>query len=237
MFHPVDKTVLLVTEYYHKPELYVANQTILDDIQHLVNLRPHASPMISYSMDFNTWLVNYNADNQPPEYFIYDRITKTTRFLFAIKPELVGKQLNRMIGFEFESRDGIKIQAYLSLPPKAVLLRPDQLQNSEEIKLAEMGLLPVEPQKMVLLVHGGPKARDFFGFSPMNAWLADRGYAVMQVNFRGSIGFGKRLTNLGDGEWGRKMHNDLLDAVEFAIRHGIAKKNSTAIMGGSYGGI
>lgn len=132
MFHPIDKTVLLVTEYYHKPELYVANQTILDDIQHLVNLRPHASPMISYSMDFNTWLVNYNADNQPPEYFIYDRIAKTTRFLFAIKPELVGSQLNSMRGFDFESRDGIKIQAYLSLPPK---VDSYNVQSSDQIQI------------------------------------------------------------------------------------------------------
>lgn len=104
------------------------------------------------------------------------------------------------------------------------------------MKLAEVGMLPAEPQKLVLLVHGGPKARDFFGFSPMNVWLADRGYAVLQVNFRGSVGFGKKLTNLGDGEWGRKMHDDLLDAVEFAIRNKIARRDQIAIMGGSYGG-
>lgn len=104
------------------------------------------------------------------------------------------------------------------------------------MKLAEVGMLPAEPQKLVLLVHGGPKARDFFGFSPTNVWLADRGYAVLQVNFRGSVGFGKKLTNLGDGEWGRKMHDDLLDAVEFAIRNKIARRDQIAIMGGSYGG-
>jgi dipeptidyl aminopeptidase/acylaminoacyl peptidase len=118
MFHPVDKTILVVTEYYHKPELYVANQTVLEDIQNLVNLRPHGSPMITYSSDFNTWLVTYNTDSQPPEFFIYDRLTKATRYLFSAKPELYGKQLNRMIGFDFEARDGLKLQAYLSLPPK-----------------------------------------------------------------------------------------------------------------------
>lgn len=112
----MDKTILLVTEHYHKPELYVANQTILDDVQYLVNLRPHASPMMSYSADFNTWLVTYNADNQPPEYFVYERQTKIARYLFSAKPELNGKQLSKMIGFDFESRDGMKLQAYLSLP-------------------------------------------------------------------------------------------------------------------------
>lgn len=104
------------------------------------------------------------------------------------------------------------------------------------MKLAELEMLPAEPQKMVLLVHGGPKARDFNWFSPMNAWLTDRGYAVLQVNFRGSVGFGKNLTNAGNGEWGRKMHDDLLDAVEFAIRKQIARRDQIAIMGGSYGG-
>jgi dipeptidyl aminopeptidase/acylaminoacyl peptidase len=125
VFHPIDKTILLVTEYFHKPELYVANQTILDDVQHLVNLRPHASPIITNSMDFNTWLVSYNADNQPPEYFVYDRTTKSARYLFAAKPELAGKQMNRMIGFDFESRDGLKLQAYLSLPPKVSITQTE----------------------------------------------------------------------------------------------------------------
>lgn len=122
MFHPVDKTILVVTEYYHKPELYVANQTILEDVQHLVNLRPNASPMISYSSDFNTWLVTYNADNQAPEFFVYDRLTKAARYLFSAKPELNGRQLSRMIGFDYESRDGLKLQAYLSLPPRVCVL-------------------------------------------------------------------------------------------------------------------
>jgi dipeptidyl aminopeptidase/acylaminoacyl peptidase len=80
------------------------------------------------------------------------------------------------------------------------------------------------------------KARDFYGYSGMIAWLTNRNYAVMQVNFRGSAGFGKNLTNSGNGEWGRKMHHDLLDAVEFAVAKGVARRDQIAIVGASYGG-
>jgi dipeptidyl aminopeptidase/acylaminoacyl peptidase len=89
---------------------------------------------------------------------------------------------------------------------------------------------------MVLLVHGGPWARDLYGFDPNHQWLADRGLAVLSVNFRGSTGFGKAFVNAGDLEWGRKMHDDLIDAVDWAVKQGIAERDRVAIMGGSYGG-
>jgi dipeptidyl aminopeptidase/acylaminoacyl peptidase len=89
---------------------------------------------------------------------------------------------------------------------------------------------------MLLLVHGGPWARDLYGFDPNHQWLADRGLAVLSVNFRGSTGFGKKFVNAGDLEWGRKMHDDLIDAVDWAVKQGIAERDRVAIMGGSYGG-
>ena len=89
---------------------------------------------------------------------------------------------------------------------------------------------------MVLLVHGGPWARDAYGYNSYHQWLANRGYAVLSVNFRGSVGFGKAFVNAGDLQWGRKMHDDLLDAVEWAVKQGIADRHRIAIMGGSYGG-
>ncbi|KAI6187832.1 Dipeptidyl peptidase family member 6 [Aphelenchoides besseyi] len=236
IFHPVDRTVLSVTEYYHKPEHYVANATILDDMQYLANLRPHASPIIeSTSNDFNLWLVTYTSDSHPFEYFLYDRRTKHAKYLFTTRPELINKPINKMVGFDFNARDGLKIQAYLSLPPQAKLLSADQV-HGENVELAKIGLLPVNPQKLIVFVHGGPKARDFFGFSSFNAWLTNRNYAVLQVNFRGSVGFGKKLINAGNGEWARKMHTDLLDAVDFVVKKGIARRDSIAIMGASYGG-
>ena len=89
---------------------------------------------------------------------------------------------------------------------------------------------------MVLLVHGGPWARDSWGYDGTHQWLANRGYAVLSVNFRGSTGFGKTLTNAGDKQWGAKMHDDLIDAVEWAVAEGITAADTVAIMGGSYGG-
>uniref|UniRef100_F1LBV8 Prolyl endopeptidase n=1 Tax=Ascaris suum TaxID=6253 RepID=F1LBV8_ASCSU len=141
-----------------------------------------------------------------------------------------------MIGFNFSTHDNFTIQAYLSLPPDVMMSNASQSNDAERLKDANMGLLPAIPQKMIVYVHGGPQYRDRFGFSAENIWLTNRGYAVLQVNFRGSTGFGKRIANAGNGEWGGKMHSDLIDAVNFAIQRGIANRSQIAIMGGSYGG-
>ncbi|CAJ0580830.1 unnamed protein product, partial [Mesorhabditis spiculigera] len=234
--HPSEKNLLAVTEVYHRPELYVANETAMEDFQYLVNLRPHGSlQLLSLSKDMNTWLVTYLSAEKPFEVFVYRRWLKTAEFLFNTHPQLEGFKLNKQVGFDFPARDNLQLQAYLSLPPDAKLKNTTDVAAPDQV-YAEMGMLPVRAQKLVVMVHGGPKARDVYGFSPINAWLTSRGYAVLQVNFRGSVGFGKRLTNAGDGEWGRKMHYDLLDAVEFAVAKGIADRDQVAIMGGSYGG-
>ncbi|XGW14448.1 hypothetical protein V3C99_000618 [Haemonchus contortus] len=236
LIHPTDKTLLAVTEVYHKPELFVANDTVMDDLQYLVNLRPYGSlQILSMSLDMTTWLVTYLSSDKPHEVFLYRSWLKTAEFLFNTHPELEKYKLNRQVGFDFKTRDDMVLQAYLSLPPE-VPLRTAQEVPAADRSYAELGMLPVEPQKLVVLVHGGPKARDHYGYSSLNVFLTNRGYAVLQVNFRGSVGFGKRLTNAGDGEWGRKMHYDILDAVEFAVAKGITNKSQVAIMGGSYGG-
>jgi dipeptidyl aminopeptidase/acylaminoacyl peptidase len=116
--------------------------------------------------------------------------------------------------FSFQARDGMTIHGYLTFPPGVD--RKD---------------LP-----MVLNVHGGPWARDVWGFDPEAQWLANRGYLCVQVNFRGSTGYGKAFVNAGDREWGNAMQNDLTDAVEFAIGQGWADRERVAIYGGSYGG-
>jgi dipeptidyl aminopeptidase/acylaminoacyl peptidase len=122
---------------------------------------------------------------------------------------------------EIQSRDGLTLPSYYTLPPAS---DPDGDGK------------PASPVPTVLLVHGGPWGRDGYGFNSMHQWLANRGYAVLAVNFRGSTSFGKAFTNAGDLEWGRKMHDDLLDGVEWAAREGIAQRDQVAIMGGSYGG-
>ncbi|KAF1760018.1 hypothetical protein GCK72_008264 [Caenorhabditis remanei] len=236
LIHPVDKTLLAVTEVYHKPEIFVANDTFMDDLQYLVNLKPTGSiRIISMSVDMSTWLVTYQSADEPNDIYLYRRWNKKAELFMSTRPELKKYTLNKQIGFDFPARDDMTIQAYLSLPPQAPLLKSTQVPDGDRV-YANLGMIPAVPQKMVVLVHGGPKARDHYGFSPMNAWLTNRGYAVLQVNFRGSTGFGKRLTNAGNGEWGRKMHFDILDAVEFAVSKGIANRSEVAVMGGSYGG-
>jgi len=122
---------------------------------------------------------------------------------------------------EIRARDGLTLPSYLTLPPGS---DPDG------------DGVPEAAVPMVLLVHGGPWARDGYGFNRAHQWLANRGYAVLSVNFRGSTGFGKEFVNAANLEWGAKMHDDLIDAVEWAIGKGIAQRDKVAIMGGSYGG-
>src|SRR5439155_3600114 len=136
------------------------------------------------------------------------------RFLFDNQPDLNKYTLATMGPISFTSRDGLTIHGYLTLPPGQ-----------------ERQLLP-----LVLNVHGGPQVRDTWGYHPEAQWLANRGYACLQVNFRGSTGYGKRFLNAGDREWGGKMHDDLIDAVRWAVRRGIADPARVAIYGGSYGG-
>lgn len=122
---------------------------------------------------------------------------------------------------ELTARDGLKLVSYLTLPAEA-----DANHDSKAEK----------PVPLVLYVHSGPWARDSYGCGPYEQWLANRGYAVLSVNFRGSTGFGTAFTNAGNGEWAGKMHDDLLDAVQWAVKRGVTKPDDVAIMGGSYGG-
>jgi dipeptidyl aminopeptidase/acylaminoacyl peptidase len=142
-------------------------------------------------------------------------------FLFNSRDDLGDYPLVKMHDRVIKSRDGLDLVCYLSLPPSS---DPDG------------DGVPEKPVPLMLDVHGGPWARDDWGFSGYHQWLANRGYAVMNVNYRGSTGFGKAFTNAANGEWSGKMHDDLLDAVQWAIDQKIADKDKVAIGGGSYGG-
>jgi dipeptidyl aminopeptidase/acylaminoacyl peptidase len=167
----------------------------------------------SRSFDDTLWVVAYSSDSAPATYYLYDRTTKEAEFLFAARPELDQFKLVRMEPICYQARDGLSIHGYLTLPAGAQQNAPT-----------------------VLLVHGGPWARDVWGYNPLVQLLANRGYAVLQVNFRGSTGYGKDFLNAGDREWAAKMHDDLLDAKQWAVERGYADPNRFAIMGGSYGG-
>ena len=160
------------------------------------------------------WLVGFTKDDGPVKFYALDRTSKDGTFLFDHRSDLSKYTLAKMEPFSFESRDGLTIHGYLTFPPGT-----------------EKKNLP-----LVLNVHGGPWGRDVWGFAPDAQWFANRGYACLQVNFRGSTGYGKDFVNAGDREWGGKMHDDLVDAVNFAVGKGWADPKKVAIFGGSYGG-
>jgi dipeptidyl aminopeptidase/acylaminoacyl peptidase len=175
--------------------------------------------VISRSLDDKVWIVRFIKDNGPVRFYRYDREQKTAFFLFTNRKELEPLKLAKMYPVVIDSRDGKKLVSYLSLPP-----------------WEDRGGRPSRPLPMVLNVHGGPWGRNAWGLDGEHQWLANRGYAVLSVNFRASTGFGKAFTNAGDLEWAAKMHDDLIDAVNWAVRDSVALKDKIAIMGGSYGG-
>ena len=130
------------------------------------------------------------------------------------------------------ARDGTKLVSYLTLPKSSM----NDASATKPVAVDVHRSTVPWPAPMVLLVHGGPWARDDYGYNPLHQWLANRGYAVLSVNFRGSTGFGKALVNAGNEQWGRAMQDDLTDAVKWAVDNGVAQKDKVAIMGGSYGG-
>jgi dipeptidyl aminopeptidase/acylaminoacyl peptidase len=211
---PATGLVQAVSFEYDRVEWMIIDSSIEPDWRTLRNVTDGDFDIISRSRDDRHWIVAYVVDNGPVRYYHYDRDAGEVAFLFTNRSSLEGKQLANMKPVVIEARDGLKLVSYLTLP----------LQS-------EGRNLP-----MVLLVHGGPWARDRWGYNPMHQWLANRGYAVLSVNFRGSTGFGKDFLNAGNREWAGKMHDDLIDAVEWAINEGIADSNRVAIMGGSYGG-
>ena len=175
----------------------------------------------SRTEDDTKWVVWNDPLTAPSKVYLYDRTAQTLTEFYTTRPELIGAPLQPMHPLEIRARDGLTLPSYLTLPPGS---DPDG------------DGVPEAAVPMVLLVHGGPWARDGYGFNRAHQWLANRGYAVLSVNFRGSTGFGKEFVNAANLEWGAKMHDDLIDAVEWAIGKGIAQRDKVAIMGGSYGG-
>lgn len=171
--------------------------------------------------DDTRWIVWNDPVTAPSATYIYDRTAGTLEPFYVTRPELAEAPLQPMHPVEIAARDGLTLPSYLTLPPGSDA-------NGDGV--------PDQPVPMVLLVHGGPWARDGYGYNGYHQWLANRGYAVLSVNFRGSTGFGKDFINAGNLEWGRKMHDDLIDAVEWAVSKGITRGDQVAIMGGSYGG-
>jgi len=169
---------------------------------------------ISQSLDDNRWIVGFVSDDAPEYWYLYDRSKQQATLLFSNRPQLEKYTLSAMKPIEFTARDGMKLYGYLTTPAGM-----------------EARNLP-----MVEFVHGGPWGRDEWGYNRYAQWLANRGYAVLQVNFRGSTGYGKQYVNAGDRQWAGTMHTDLLDGKDWVAKQGIANPAKVCIMGGSYGG-
>ena len=190
---------------------------VAQDIQRLKAALGPQFEVVSRTLDDTRWIVAVDDPVRVVSSYLYERGSGKVTKLFDQRPELTGAPLQPMTPLELRSRDGLTLVAYLTLPPPGTRPR-------------------ATPVPLVLDVHGGPWARDSYGFNGEHQWLANRGYAVLSVNYRGSTGFGKKFINAGDHEWARNMHNDLLDAVDWAIKEKIAQPDKISIYGGSYGG-
>lgn len=218
---PATGKVQAVSVDYLRDEWKVVDPAIRADLEKLKAIGPGDVSVNTRTLDDKTWIVAYSAAEAPLVYYRYDRGTGTLTKLFSARPKLEGKPLVPQWPVEIASRDNKTLVSYLTLPRSA---------DANNDGKADA------PVPLVLLVHGGPWARDSYGYGGYNQWLANRGYAVLSVNFRGSTGFGKDFTNAGNGEWAGKMHDDLIDAVQWAVKQGVTTQDQVAIMGGSYGG-
>jgi dipeptidyl aminopeptidase/acylaminoacyl peptidase/TPR repeat protein len=211
--HPRTGEVQAVAFDRARREWTLVDVSLSADFAVIAGVRAGVFDVVSRDLEDRRWVIRYAADETPPEYFLYDRSTRRATLLFRALPAVTDARLARMQPITFDARDGMTLHGYLTLPVSGGLALP-----------------------LVVLVHGGPWERDVWGWNPEAQWLANRGYAVLQVNFRGSTGYGRAYLVAGDREWGGRMLTDLLDAKAWAVRAGHADPRKVCIMGASYGG-
>jgi len=221
MVNPKTRVVEAAASNYLRTTWDVLDPAIAKDMKYLRTVQDGEIHITSRVAGDSLWTIAFVRDNGPVEYWKYDRKAGQAEFVFSNRPELDKLELAKMHPVVIKARDGLNLVSYLTLPTWA--------DTDGDGK-------PSEALPMVLFVHGGPWARDSWGYNPYHQWLANRGYAVLSVNYRGSTGFGKEFINAGNFEWAGKMHDDLLDAVQWAEDQGIADRDRVGIMGGSYGG-
>ena len=214
VIHPKTKAVQAVGFMPDRMRWSVVDPSVKGDFEALAKVHGGDLLVVSRDLADDTWLIVFTSDRSSIRYYSWRRPEKKADFLFSAQPKLDGLQLAEMKPVKLKSRDGLELRGYLSLP----------------VGVAAKNL------PMVLYVHGGPWARDTWGFNASAQWFANRGYAVLQINYRGSTGYGKKFLSASYRQWGKKMHDDLIDAVDWAIKGGIADPKRVAIYGGSYGG-
>src|SRR5262245_15264863 len=215
LLDPISERPVAAVRSFERVAWQVLDPDYQGDFDYLTRLSRGDLTITGMSQDRQHWIVAYQYDDAPLEYFHYDRAARQARRLFSSTPAWEGLPFVPMEPLVIHARDGLELVSYLSRP---------------------RGAQPTQRLPMVLLVHGGPWTRDAWGLYANHRWLANRGYAVLIVNYRGSTGFGKAFVNAANLEWAGKMHDDLIDAVDWAIAQGIADPARVAIMGTSYGG-
>ena len=219
LVHPTTYEVeAYATDYLRKQWIPLIDEAKAD-LDYLEGFKEGDLSVYFRSTDNNTWILAYDSPQEYLKYYKYDRKAKNAELLVSSKPAFDNIELANMYPIEIESRDGHKLVSYLTIPREL-----------------DVDGRTSKPAPTVLLVHGGPWGRDNFGFNGMHQWLANRGYVVLSTNFRGSTGFGKNFVNIAAEEWAGKMHDDLIDAVDWMVEEKIADNEKVAIMGGSYGG-
>ena len=216
MIHPSTGRPQAVSIEHERAHWVTVDESIAHDLENLQEKFGDDYWLTSRSLDGDRWVVAHESDVGPLNFYLYERDGGTLRFLFSNRPELEKYELSPMQSTTVSARDGLDLTAYYT--------QPSWTRDADG------------PPPAVLLVHGGPWGRDSWGFVPDHQLWANRGYAVISANFRGSWGFGKAFVNAGNREWAGKMHDDLLDVVDWAVETGIADSDRIAIMGVSYGG-
>ncbi|MEQ3549644.1 S9 family peptidase [Pseudonocardia nematodicida] len=197
-----------------RPRIEVLDPQFAEVFARLSELSDGVLLSVSSDESERRWVATFGTDREPGVTWFYDHTTGDARLLFRAYPDLDPAELAPMTAVRFPARDGLELHAFLTLP---------------------VGVVP-QNLPLVLLVHGGPWAHDMWGYHPRAQFLASRGCAVLQVNFRGSTGYGRRHLTAAVGEFAGAMHDDLIDAVDWAVHRGYADPDRVGIFGGSYGG-
>ncbi|AKS40424.1 alpha/beta fold hydrolase [Wenzhouxiangella marina] len=215
VFHPVTEELQATVYVGDRTRIYPKDDAFAADLAFLrENLPEGEIGLPSQTSDGRLALVSLSRDVDPGSVYVFDREARSVELLYRSRPELPTEHLANMQPIRYQARDGLEIPAYLTLPQG------------------------VEPRNLgvVAVIHGGPWARDTWGYNSLAQFLANRGYAVIQPNFRASTGYGKAFLNAGNNEWGDAMQDDITDGIQYLVDQGIADPERVCIMGGSYGG-
>ena len=215
IFSDVDDRLLGTVYEDDKQRIYWKDKAYEADYKWLQSKLPNREiGFVSHTSDENEWVLSAHSDVEPGEVYLFDRKAKKLALQYRMREDIPRAALAQQMPVRYKSSDGLEIPAYLTLP-KGV---------------------PSKNLPLVVFPHGGPWARDEWGYNTFPQFFANRGYAVLQPNFRGSAGYGKKFLNAGNGEWGRRMQDDLTWGVKYLVAQGTVNPKRVGIAGGSYGG-